>query len=77
MTCTHLAELVLKEKGDLQEEINRHKYFLSQRVGHDVGVTEATKDFLDHYLNAWAEGWKECYCNNVCKELCCGNGGRR
>ena len=71
MTCTHLAELLLVEREDLKEEINRHKWFMSQQQGHDVGIVQATQDFLDHYMNAWAEGYKECYCHRVCQELNC------
>jgi hypothetical protein len=66
MPCLKLAELLKDERPDLKGEINRHKWFLSQREKRDVGEEYATKDFLDKYLDAFCEGYKVCYCNHVC-----------
>ena len=35
--------------------IEAHKYFMSQRYGHDVGVDAARKDWLDNCAAAWRE----------------------
>jgi phosphotransferase system HPr (HPr) family protein len=37
----------------LLHAIGEHKYFLSERAGHEVPFDEATGDFLLHYLPAW------------------------
>lgn len=68
--CTHLVDLLKEEKEDLKEEIEKDKWYLSEKVGHDVGWQEAEKHFINNYLNAWAEGLKICYCNLVCSEKC-------
>ncbi len=33
--------------------IEEHKYYLSQRCGHDVGFEEARKDWEAHYGASW------------------------
>lgn len=66
--CIHLKELLSKERLALEREINRNKYYLSQKAGHDVGLEIAEKDFVEHYLNIWASGFKAAYCNYVCPD---------
>ena len=34
-------------------EIERHKYFLSERMGYDVGWKFAEQDWVDKYADAW------------------------
>lgn len=34
-------------------EIERHKYFLSQRCGRDVGFEHAKNDWLNHHAQQW------------------------
>jgi hypothetical protein len=64
--CTHLHQLLDAEKPVLRKEINKNKYYLSQKEHHDVGWKEAEKDFLEHYLKTWAAGFKAAYCNYIC-----------
>lgn len=68
MPCPKLKELLRAEKLDLEEEIAKHKWYKSERYGFDVGWDFAEKDFMNNHLNAWAEGYKVCYCKHVCKE---------
>lgn len=68
MTCKKLKDLLKDEMGDLTDEINKHKWYLSQRHGFDVGWDFAEKDFLNNHLNAWATGYKVAYCKHVCRE---------
>ena len=35
--------------------IEAHKYFMSQRYGHDVGADAARKDWLENCAAAWRE----------------------
>ena len=70
MPCTKLKEMLKDEMGDLEMELDKHKYYLSQRFGFDVGKEFAEKDYLQNHLNAWASGWKDCYCKHVCIEEC-------
>jgi hypothetical protein len=70
MTCSQLKELLRTEIPNLQMEIDKHKYYLSQKLNVDVGVQFAERDYLSNYLEPWATGYKECFCSNVCKEWC-------
>ena len=40
-------------------EIERHKYFLSQKLGYDVGWEPAAKDWIENYAAAWRAWWEE------------------
>ena len=64
--CTLLKKLLKAEEPFLHEQIEKNKYYLSQKEHHDVGWKEAEKDFIEHYLNTWAAGFKAAYCNYVC-----------
>ncbi len=72
MTCTELKHLLKIEVKALREEIERDKYYESEKKGHDIGWAEAERHYIDTHLNGWAKGWKDCYCSQVCKELKCG-----
>jgi len=65
--CIHLVELLSAERPDLKSEIDRHKWFMSERNGYDVGTQAARLDFVKNFLDAWCEGYKVCYCSQVCK----------
>ena len=68
MPCTKLVELLKAEKIDLESEIERDKWFLSQQQHRNVGRAYAEYDFINKYLSAWAEGYKKCYCSLVCPD---------
>ncbi len=40
-------------------EVLRHKYFLSEKAGHDVGYTTACADFSANYSQSFFERWEE------------------
>ena len=40
-------------------EIERHKYFLSERAGYDVGWEYAQEDWNRHYAEKWRCGHRE------------------
>ena len=67
MTCHELTKLLERERPCIKHEIDIDKWYLSEHEGHDVGTEVAEKHFLTHYLQPWAEGFKECYCNYVCE----------
>lgn len=51
-----MSELDLKEllkKREVVEEIERHKWFESERAGYDVGFDTAAEDWLKKFSVAW------------------------
>ena len=68
MTCTQLIQLLAQERIDLKTEIERDKWFLSEKEHRDVGFERAEQHFIENYLNSWAEGYKMCYCSLVCPQ---------
>jgi hypothetical protein len=71
MSCKHLKDLLKIEIIALKEEIERDKWFQSERAGRDIGWKEAEKHYLDTHLKGWAKGFKDCYCARVCVESNC------
>jgi hypothetical protein len=43
---------LLQEK-QVQEEIERHKWFESEKAGYDIGFEKAAQDWLDRYSQQW------------------------
>ena len=41
------------------KEIERHKYFLSQRLGYDVGEAKAAVDWVDNHSENWRTWWED------------------
>jgi hypothetical protein len=64
--CTCLRQLLEAEIPALRKEINKNKYYLSQKEHHDVGWKEAEKDFIEYHLKTWAGGFKAAFCNYIC-----------
>jgi hypothetical protein len=51
-----------KMRRDTQRQMNeieRHKYFLSERYGRDVGWEAAARDWVEKYAGKWREWWEE------------------
>ena len=71
MTCSELKQLLKIESEALREEIERDKYYQSEKVGHDIGWKEAEQHYMNTFLNNWAKGFKDCYCLQICKEEDC------
>jgi hypothetical protein len=63
---------------DLLELDVDKKYYLSEKARHDVGWSFAERNFIEHYLDTWAAGFKAAYCGHVCpdRNACELNGNR-
>ena len=53
-----------------QHALEQHKYYMSQKVGHDVGWDVATADFNTNYMMGFAVGFRIAYCGLVCPRRC-------
>lgn len=49
-----------------REEILRHKWFLSERAGCDVGFDTAAYDWISHHRAAWRDAWRKRNRYTVC-----------
>lgn len=47
------TEKLLKDQR-VVAEINKHKWFESEKVGHDIGFEKAAKDWFNRYGAQWA-----------------------
>ncbi len=41
-----------------REEIARHKWLLSEKVGHDIGFNAAAYDWIAKHRTAWRKAWR-------------------
>ena len=42
-----------------REEIMRHKWFLSERAGYDVGYVHAMYDWIAKHRAGWRKSWRK------------------
>ena len=71
MACHNLKQLLEQEVKDLREEIEKDKYYESEKQGHDIGWEEAEMHYINTHLKGWAAGYKACYCRSVCGDNSC------
>ena len=52
-------EKMLRDSQAQLKEIEKHKYHLSQRLGHDVGWEFAAEDWVQSHAASWREWWEQ------------------
>ena len=68
-TCENLEGLLRAERPALNIAFGHRRYLISKRMSKEpaeIDWGEAKQEFMEHYFNAWAEGFKQAYCQNVC-----------
>lgn len=45
----------LIKRPEVVDEINRHKWFESERAGHDIGFEKAAQDWLEKFSKVWMD----------------------
>lgn len=55
-------------RGEIRD-IERHKYFLSQQRGYDVGFEAAARDWLDHHAEEFRERRQQHMAKLQCEEI--------
>ena len=50
---SHLNLKELLKKREVLEEIDRHKWFESERVGYDIGFETASEDWFKKFASTW------------------------
>jgi hypothetical protein len=50
---------VYKEFLDMKEEISKHKWIESEKVGHDVGFEFAITDWVKNHRKNWIKSRRE------------------
>ncbi len=53
------ASLLYAEHQGRREEILRHKWLESEKVGHDIGYDLACVDWTLKYCAQWRKAWQE------------------
>ena len=67
--CTNLEGLLKAESEGLNVAFGHRRYLISKKDGklpEEIPWDEAKNDFMEHYFNAWAEGFKAAYCHYAC-----------
>lgn len=50
---------LFREASAEREEIMRHKWFLSERAGYDVGYVHAMYDWIAKHRAGWRKSWRK------------------
>jgi len=45
----------LLQDARVKEEINRHKWIESEKVGYDIGFDRAAEDWISRYADDWEQ----------------------
>ena len=48
-----MASKELLKKKEVIDEINRHKWIESEKVGYDIGFNKAAEDWVLRYADQW------------------------
>jgi hypothetical protein len=59
-------EVLIKQVELLKKCIEEHKYYLSEKIGVDVGWDFAEQDFLFKYGKGFFIAWRAMYCSLAC-----------
>ena len=66
--CEHLGEVVRAEIPALRIAYAHRRMLMAREQGHNISYEEAVQNFNRRYMNPFAEGWKLCYCYNICPD---------
>lgn len=61
MTGLGLLPLYAEIEPEIRTEVSRNKYFLSQKVGNNVGWDRAEEDYLQNHFKDFLEGVTACF----------------
>jgi hypothetical protein len=68
MNCENFRKLKEWSAMHLKKALLEHRYYESEREGHDIGDTEAEKRFLaSRYFGNEAIHWREEFCGTLCE----------
>ena len=66
--CKHLNDVVKAEMPALKIAYLHRQLLLSKEMKTKIPYEVAKKQFNENYLEAFAEGWKLCFCKYVCPD---------
>lgn len=61
--CHKMIEV---QKAELQKALQEHKWYESEKAGHDVGCKCAQLDFIEKIMPDWGKRFREKFCKD-CK----------
>ncbi len=64
--CPEFSRYMAEFRKHLHQALAENKWFLSERVGRDVGENAATEDFLQHHFDRFAEEVRARFCQGEC-----------
>ena len=64
--CKNFRGSMEAQMRDLRDAIEEDKWYLSEKEGHDVGISQAEKHFVDSFIERWAANWRRVWCNERC-----------
>lgn len=65
--CEVYSEFMKGQMQELVREIKVNQWYIGEKEHHAVEFKHATMDFIENHLDKFARGYRECYCNHVCK----------
>jgi hypothetical protein len=66
LTACRNPDFIAQQAELVRKCIMEHKWYLSEKAGHDVGWTYAEHHFVRTYLPGFAVGFRATFCGLVC-----------
>ena len=57
-------KMIEAQKAELKKALDEHKWYESERVGHDVGNKCAQLNFIETVMPGWGKAFREKYCKD-------------
>ena len=71
--CLNALQFSLAQQQVIYRAVDEHKWYMSERVGYDVGYLAALQDFMQHHMHRLAAEFRSRFCMELCPaRLICG-----
>jgi hypothetical protein len=64
--CEEFSRYMEEFRQRLRKAIEENKWYMSERIGHDVGEQRATEDFLKNHFDPFAREMRASFCEHRC-----------
>ena len=61
-------KMVVIQKAELQEALDKHKWYESERAGCDIGCKCAQLNFIEKIMPGWGKSFRDRFCKDCNKD---------
>jgi len=61
--------MVVSQTMSLEKALDEHKWYESEKAGHDIGCQEAQMNFIETIITGWAQQFRDEFCKDCPKRV--------